>query len=129
MCPVTRTVFKGKVEIAVLRPTYEDLMLRIVHSVLTFAAFFLSGRVVTMDCVNRIVRPEMRDPISGEPLTEADIIPIKGVCSWAWEAKMIAPIVKLAFLFHRAPPASPALASLSWPSSTRPRWWHRRLRE
>lgn len=38
-----------------------------------------SGRIVTMDTVRRIVRPDMRDPISGEPLTEADIIPLRGV--------------------------------------------------
>jgi len=56
MCPVTRTALKGNVEAAVLRPT---------------------GRVVTMDCIKRLIKPDMRDPISGEALTDADIIPLK----------------------------------------------------
>lgn len=33
-----------------------------------------SGAVVTLDCVERLIRKEMRDPLSGDPLTEADII-------------------------------------------------------
>lgn len=32
-----------------------------------------------MDCVRRIVKPDMRDPISGESLKEDEIIPIVGV--------------------------------------------------
>lgn len=33
-----------------------------------------SGAVVTMECVERLIRKDMRDPLTGEPLTEADII-------------------------------------------------------
>ena len=33
-----------------------------------------SGNVVTMDCVNRLIKLDMIDPITGEKLTESDII-------------------------------------------------------
>ena len=56
MCPVTRAVISNQVKVAVLRP---------------------SGRVVSMACVERLVQPSMTDPISGESLTAADIIPIR----------------------------------------------------
>lgn len=54
-----------------------------VRSVLSFCCsdpyciFMCSGRVVTMECVEHIVKPDMKDPISGEPLKESDIIPLR----------------------------------------------------
>lgn len=36
-----------------------------------------SGNVVTMDCVNRLIKLDMTDPITGEKLTDADIIPMQ----------------------------------------------------
>jgi len=36
-----------------------------------------SGNVVTMDCVNRIIKLDMIDPITGDKLTDADIIPMQ----------------------------------------------------
>ncbi|NWV79526.1 NOSIP protein, partial [Dasyornis broadbenti] len=33
-----------------------------------------SGAVVTLDCVERLIRKDMRDPLSGDPLTDDDII-------------------------------------------------------
>lgn len=33
-----------------------------------------SGAVVTLECVDRLIRPDMRDPLSGDPLSERDII-------------------------------------------------------
>lgn len=56
MCPITQTVLRKCVPCYVLRP---------------------SGRVVTAECVERIIRPEMRDPISSEKLTEKDLIPVQ----------------------------------------------------
>eukprot|EP01147_Barroeca_monosierra_P000797 gene797-4085_t len=53
MCPVTQTSFKGNIELAALRP---------------------SGRVVSKECIDKIVKMDMRDPISGEKLSEDDII-------------------------------------------------------
>eukprot|EP00053_Salpingoeca_punica_P006340 m.60264 g.60264 ORF g.60264 m.60264 type:complete len:303 (-) comp13648_c0_seq1:186-1094(-) len=55
-CPITHTVFKKGTEAYVLRP---------------------SGRVVSKECVEKVIRPEMVDPISGEKLKESDLIPIK----------------------------------------------------
>eukprot|EP00047_Mylnosiga_fluctuans_P011871 m.23271 g.23271 ORF g.23271 m.23271 type:complete len:315 (+) comp3882_c0_seq1:205-1149(+) len=55
MCPITQTVLRKVVSCYVLRP---------------------SGRVVTAECVEKIIRPEMRDPISDEALTEKDLIPV-----------------------------------------------------
>lgn len=56
MCPVTRVVLRGGTRAVVLKPT---------------------GRVVTAECVERLVRPDMVEPISGEQLQEADIIPLQ----------------------------------------------------
>ncbi|XP_066843244.1 nitric oxide synthase-interacting protein-like [Anser cygnoides] len=53
VCAVSRDVLSNATPCAVLRP---------------------SGAVVTLECVERLIRKEMRDPLSGEPLTEADII-------------------------------------------------------
>lgn len=36
-----------------------------------------SGNVVTMDCVNRLIKLDMTDPITGEKLTDYDIIPMQ----------------------------------------------------
>lgn len=36
-----------------------------------------SGYVVTMDCVNRLIKLDMTDPITGDKLTDADIIPMQ----------------------------------------------------
>ena len=34
-----------------------------------------------MQCVERLIRKEMRDPLSGEPRSEPDIIPLQRVIS------------------------------------------------
>ena len=36
-----------------------------------------SGSVVTMDCVNRLIKIDMTDPITGAALTDKDIIPMQ----------------------------------------------------
>ena len=36
-----------------------------------------SGNVVTMDCVNRLIKLDMMDPITGQKLIDADIIPME----------------------------------------------------
>ncbi|XP_069765229.1 nitric oxide synthase-interacting protein [Narcine bancroftii] len=56
ICAVTRDALGNSVPCAVLRP---------------------SGAVVTMECVEKLIKPDMLDPISEMRLTEKDIIPIQ----------------------------------------------------
>ncbi|XP_060705336.1 nitric oxide synthase-interacting protein [Hemiscyllium ocellatum] len=56
VCAVTRDVLGNSVPCAVLRP---------------------SGSVVTMECVEKLIKHDMVDPISGAKLTEKDIILIQ----------------------------------------------------
>ncbi|KAM9259539.1 nitric oxide synthase-interacting protein [Morus bassanus] len=79
VCAVTRDALSNATPCAVLRP---------------------SGAVVTMDCVERLIRKEMRDPLTGDPLTEADIIVLQrggtgfagsGICL---EAKKSRPVMQ-----------------------------------
>ncbi|XP_072283073.1 nitric oxide synthase-interacting protein [Pyxicephalus adspersus] len=53
MCAVTRDMLGNSVPCAILRP---------------------SGAVVTLECVEKLIKKDMTDPISGEKLTEKDII-------------------------------------------------------
>ncbi|XP_066463289.1 nitric oxide synthase-interacting protein isoform X1 [Eleutherodactylus coqui] len=53
VCAVTRDMLGNSVPCAVLRP---------------------SGAVVTLECVERLIKKDMTDPISGDKLTEKDII-------------------------------------------------------
>lgn len=53
VCAVTRDMLGNSVPCAVLRP---------------------SGAVVTLECVEKLIKKDMTDPISGEKLTEKDII-------------------------------------------------------
>ncbi|XP_041034024.1 nitric oxide synthase-interacting protein [Carcharodon carcharias] len=56
VCAVTRDVLGNSVPCAVLRP---------------------SGAVVTLECVEKLIKHDMVDPINGAILTEKDIIPIQ----------------------------------------------------
>ncbi|UJR09298.1 hypothetical protein I4U23_013541 [Adineta vaga] len=56
VCAVTGDVLGNSVPCAVLRT---------------------SGNVVTMDCVNRLIKLDMIDPITGDKLTDSDIIPMQ----------------------------------------------------
>lgn len=56
MCRVTHDILGNTVPSAVLRPT---------------------GDVVTVECVEKLIRKDMRHPVTGELLTEADIIPLQ----------------------------------------------------
>ncbi|XP_023682033.1 nitric oxide synthase-interacting protein [Paramormyrops kingsleyae] len=56
VCAVTKDMLGNSVPCAVLRP---------------------SGVVVTMECVERLIRKDMVDPINGEKLKEKDIIPLQ----------------------------------------------------
>ncbi|GAB0202151.1 nitric oxide synthase-interacting protein [Grus japonensis] len=79
VCAVTRDALSNATPCAVLRP---------------------SGAVVTLDCVERLIRKEMRDPLSGDPLGEGDIIVLQrggtgfagsGICL---EAKKSRPVMQ-----------------------------------
>jgi nitric oxide synthase-interacting protein len=39
----------------------------------------ISGDVVTMDCVERIIKKDWLHPITGDGITEKDIIPLQRV--------------------------------------------------
>ncbi|CAJ1076616.1 nitric oxide synthase-interacting protein isoform X1 [Xyrichtys novacula] len=56
VCAVTRDVLGNSVPCAVLRP---------------------SGCVVTQECVERLIKKDMMDPVSGDTLTERDIVPLQ----------------------------------------------------
>ncbi|KAL3842442.1 hypothetical protein ACJMK2_020458 [Sinanodonta woodiana] len=56
VCAVTNDVLNNSVQCAVLRP---------------------SGAVVTMECVEKLVKLDMMDPICGAKLTDKDIIPLQ----------------------------------------------------
>ncbi|OQV22207.1 Nitric oxide synthase-interacting protein [Hypsibius exemplaris] len=63
MCPVTRDVLSNNTACAVLRT---------------------SGNVVTMECVDNLIRKDMIDPTNGKSLREKDIIPLqRGGSSYA----------------------------------------------
>ncbi|XP_071657276.1 nitric oxide synthase-interacting protein [Patagioenas fasciata] len=53
VCAVTGDALSNGTACAVLRP---------------------SGSVVTLDCVERLIRKDMRDPLTGDPLSDSDII-------------------------------------------------------
>lgn len=56
VCAVTRDMLGNSVPCAVLRP---------------------SGSVVTLECVERLIKKDMVDPVNGEKLTEKDIIVVQ----------------------------------------------------
>ncbi|RWS31083.1 Nitric oxide synthase-interacting protein-like protein [Leptotrombidium deliense] len=56
MCPVTHDALSNSIPCAVLRT---------------------SGSVVTLECVDKIIRKEMIDPINGKKMEEKDIIPLQ----------------------------------------------------
>ncbi|XP_055378853.1 nitric oxide synthase-interacting protein homolog [Condylostylus longicornis] len=56
MCPITHDILSNSVPCAVLRPT---------------------GDVVTMECVEKIIKKDMMHPITGQKITEKDIIPLQ----------------------------------------------------
>ncbi|KAH8303869.1 hypothetical protein KR018_002113 [Drosophila ironensis] len=58
MCPITHDVLSNAVPCAVLRPT---------------------GDVVTMECVERLIRKDMIHPLTDRKLKEKDIIPLQRV--------------------------------------------------
>jgi nitric oxide synthase-interacting protein len=55
-CPVTRDTLSNSIQCAVIRT---------------------SGDVVTMDCVEKIIKKDWLHPMTGEKLTEKDIIPLQ----------------------------------------------------
>uniref|UniRef100_G3NLV5 Nitric oxide synthase-interacting protein n=1 Tax=Gasterosteus aculeatus TaxID=69293 RepID=G3NLV5_GASAC len=56
VCAVTRDILGNSVPCAVLRP---------------------SGTVVTLECVEKLIKKDMMDPVSGDKLSDRDIIPMQ----------------------------------------------------
>lgn len=42
-----------------------------------------SGSVVTLDCVEKLLKKDMLDPINSKPMKESDIIPLKGASGFS----------------------------------------------
>jgi nitric oxide synthase-interacting protein len=61
MCPVTHDILSNSVPCAILRPT---------------------GDVVTMECVEKIIKKDWIHPLTGLKLTEKDIIPMERVSTF-----------------------------------------------
>lgn len=40
-----------------------------------------SGAVVTLECVEKLIRKDMTDPLTGDKLSDKDIIPLQRVCT------------------------------------------------
>ena len=38
------------------------------------------GAVVTQECVDRLIKKDMMDPVTGDKLSDRDIIPLQRVC-------------------------------------------------
>lgn len=99
VCAVTKDTLGNSVPCAVLRPSWVWLLnclfsknwSDLIHFhtfrpcphfyFLSFLSpvFPLSGVVVTMECVEKLVRKDMSDPMTGDKLKEKDIIPLQRV--------------------------------------------------
>lgn len=84
MCAITRDSLTNTTPCAVLRTSYASycstnhMGFPCVAGLYTHTAvFYFSGLVVTMDCVEKILRKDMIDPTNGKQLTEADIIQLQ----------------------------------------------------
>lgn len=78
----------GSVSSSVLRTPVCGVLLATFLITLCHGAF--SGRVVSADCVERIIKKDMVDPISGEPLKPSDLIPLQqGASSFAGSGKAL----------------------------------------
>lgn len=87
MCPITHDILSNSVPCAVIRTTYDffhflmffvlHYLLHIGHKQIFYDLF--SGDVVTMECVEKIIRKDWINPLDSTKLTEADIIPLQRV--------------------------------------------------
>lgn len=55
------------------------LTLRYKVSTDTFLFPMFSGTVVTQECVEKLIKKDMTDPVTGDKLSEKDIIPLQRV--------------------------------------------------
>lgn len=49
-----------------------------------FFCMYIRGDVVTMECVEKIIKKDWLHPLTGEKLTEKDIIPLQRVRIMFW---------------------------------------------
>ena len=67
----------------------------VLSNVIPCAVLKTSGNVVTMECVEKLIRKDMLDPITGEKLKETDIIPLmRGGTGFAKSNQLTAEIKK-----------------------------------
>lgn len=56
-------------------------MIITIYSFITFYFYYIfRGDVVTMECVEKIIKKDWIHPLTNEKLTEKDIIPMQRVC-------------------------------------------------
>ena len=71
MCPITRDILTNTTRCAYLKTSYAG-----VHSTCFRKPVFRQA-VVSMACVEKIIRKDMIDPLSGKTLQESDIVELK----------------------------------------------------
>lgn len=57
-----------------------------VHGLTFGTVFHCSGAVVTLECVEKLIRKDMVDPVNGDTLTERDIIVLQRVSCYSLTA-------------------------------------------
>lgn len=71
MCPVTHDALSNSVPCAVLRPTYGVAVIVLQCFIQTSIC---RGDVVTLECVEKIIKKDWIHPLTSQKLTEKDII-------------------------------------------------------
>lgn len=84
MCAVTHDILSNSVPCAVLRPTWVltwivFLFLFWIRWKKKLMEFDCSGHVVTMECVEKLIKKDMIHPLTSIKLKEKDIIPLQRV--------------------------------------------------
>lgn len=75
-----QTVCSARIDLTLYIFIHLGLALTFSFSLFLFPIFSSSGVVVTMECVEKLIRKDMTDPVTGDKLKEKDIIPLQRVC-------------------------------------------------
>lgn len=92
MCAVTHDILSNSVPCAVLRTTL--VQIGYIFKILFLCEWLINlcihfrGDVVTMECVEKIIKKDWIHPLTSEKITEKDIIPLQRVSStnfFSWQ--------------------------------------------